>query len=76
MNKSVDKFGDKGVNKIKPKTSPHFTSPYLQRPLRSLADALAERKGTADLSTRFEPRKLSVSPAPPTDNRTAGDTAA
>jgi hypothetical protein len=41
---SVDKFVDKVVDKMKFNISEEYISPYLKRPLRSLADALAERR--------------------------------
>lgn len=40
---TVDKFGDNAVDKIKNKSSDEYVSPYLQRPLRSFADVLADR---------------------------------
>jgi len=48
----VDKLGDKVVDKIKIKNSESYISPYLRRPLRSLADALAERNAAPVLATQ------------------------
>jgi hypothetical protein len=41
---TVDKYGDNVVDKIKGKSSDEYVSPYLQRPLRSFADVLADRR--------------------------------
>ena len=41
----MDKYVDRVVDKKKVKYSSDAVSPYLRRPLRSLADALAERSG-------------------------------
>jgi hypothetical protein len=46
----VGKLGDKVVDKIKIENSGEYISPYLRRPLRSLADALAERNATSALA--------------------------
>ena len=52
---TVDKYGDNAVDKIKNKSSDEYVSPYLQKPLRSFADVVADRNiyrmASSDLRT-------------------------
>lgn len=55
---TVDKFGDKVVDKIKYSILEEYVSPYLRRPLRSLADALAEKKPPKAVAARSSTAKV------------------
>jgi hypothetical protein len=59
----VDKFGDKLVNKVKAGLPDQEVSPYLRRPLRSLAHVLADREATAG-KMQFRIRVDRQRPAP------------
>lgn len=55
---SVDKFGDKVVEEKKYNNLEEHVSPYLRRPLRSLADALAARKPLKATAARTPTAKV------------------
>ncbi len=61
---SVDKYGDKVVDKKRYNISEEYVSPYLRRPLRSLADALAERKSPKTVASRGSEAKIGATKRP------------